>query len=527
VIAHGIPIYLALEPVDMRFGAERLGAFVRERMRTEPRARALFAFVGKRGHTMKVLTWDGTGTIVIHKKLLCRAPHKSLYAEPVVMRSHGCAGLCRSSASTSVSARAARWASHNRASLQEAPCSKHRSRHAPFGLRRGPAGPYVDAFVQSLELQGYSSVAIEQKAHFLVLFMDWMAEHGGDDFVAGLRAYKQALAASGQLRDSKGRVHRATSAGARFVQFLRGAGIARAPEARRDVWPILGEYHVWALQHRGLAATTLHLYEDVLVDLVATLGTDPSTYTAKGLRDHVLDRARPHGLRRGETIVCAVRSFLRFLVATGRCSDGMPDAIPRFASWRLSSLPRYLEHDDVQRVIDACALTTSVRYRDRAILLLLSRLGLRGGDVAGLTFEDFDWRNARVAMSGKSRRREWLPVPQDVGEAILDYCRHGRPISKVSQVFVTARAPHRPLTNSTVSRLAGAAIRRAGVASPNHGAHVFRHSAATAMLRQGVSLPSIGAVLRHRLPDTTLQYAKVDFASLAEVAMPWPGVSPC
>jgi site-specific recombinase XerD len=395
-------------------------------------------------------------------------------------------------------------------------------------LRDGVVGPHLDAFVQSLLSQGYSSIAIGQKCQFLVAFTDWIAQHGfGDDVVAGLDAYRAALAAKGQLRDAKGRIHRATTAGARYVQFLREEGIIPARSVPHEALPVLGEFHVWGLEHRGLAKTTLRLYEEVIADLVATLGSNPASYTAKGLRDYVIERSRPHSLRRGETIVCAVRSFLRFLVAMGRCRDGLPDAVPRFASWKLSSLPRYLEHEIVQRVIDACPPTTAAQRRDRAILLLLSRLGLRAGDVAGLTLGDIDWRDARVAVSGKSRRHEWLPLPQEVGDAILDYIRQGRPAAKVSRVFLTARAPHRPLRNGTVSKIADTAIRRAGVAAPSHGAHVFRHSAATAMLRQGASLPSIGAVLRHRLPDTTLQYAKVDFASLVEVAMPWPEVSSC
>jgi integrase len=205
----------------------------------------------------------------------------------------------------------------------------------------------------------------------------------------------------------------------------------------------------------------------------------------------------------------------------------MPDAIPRFASWKLSSLPRYLEPSVVQRVIDACPPNTPALRRDRAILLLLSRLGLRGGDIGCITFNDVDWKKATIAVAGKSRRRERLPLPQEVGDALLEYIQHGRPPMRHPQVFLTTRAPHRPVNNLTVSQIANRALLRAGVDSPNHGAHVFRHSAATAMLRQGARLSSIGAVLRHRVPDTTLQYAKVDFASLAEVAMPWPEASPC
>jgi integrase len=394
-------------------------------------------------------------------------------------------------------------------------------------LRASAAGPHVDAFVQSLLTEGYSPVTLGQTCRFLAVLTDWMALNAFDDDVAaGLSAY-MALANQGHLRDSESTATRAQRAGKQYLQFLRRQGAIPARSRPYDCWPTLGAFHEWGLHHRGLAETTLHLYEDVLVDLLEALGDDPAAYSARHLRDFVIERSRPHGRRRGETIVCAVRAFLRFLVATGSCRHGIPDAIPRFASWKLSSLPRYLEPPVVQRVIEACAASTPVLRRDRAILLLLSRLGLRGGDIGRITFNDIDWRNATIAVAGKSRRRERLPLPQDVGDAMLDYIQHGRPAMRHPEVFLTARAPHRPVNNGTVSQIANAAIVRAGVDSPNHGAHVFRHSAATAMLRQGVRLPSIGAVLRHRLPDTTLQYAKVDLASLAEVAMPWPEVSPC
>lgn len=402
-----------------------------------------------------------------------------------------------------------------------------KSRSTCRRLRASAAGPHIDAFVQSLLTEGYSPVTLAQTCYFLAVLTDWMALNAvGEDVAAGLTAY-MALATQGRLRESESTAMRAQRAGKRYLQFLRRQGAVPAPKQPHELRPMLGAFHEWCLHHRGLAETTLHLYEDVVVDLLDVLGDDPAAYSARRLRDFVIERSRPHSRRRGETIVCAVRSFLRFLVATGRCRDGIPDAIPRFASWRLSSLPRYLEAPDVQRVIDACPPSTPLLRRDRAILLLLSRLGLRAGDIGRVTFNDIEWRNATIAVAGKSRRQERLPLPQDVGDAILDYIQRGRPATRDPQVFLTARAPHRPVNNATVSQIANTAILRAGVDAPTHGAHVFRHSAATAMLRQGARLPSIGAVLRHRLPDTTLQYAKVDFASLAEVAMPWPEVSPC
>jgi site-specific recombinase XerD len=178
-------------------------------------------------------------------------------------------------------------------------------------------------------------------------------------------------------------------------------------------------------------------------------------------------------------------------------------------------------------VLDACVSDNACGLRDRAVMLLLARLGLRAGDVAGLRMEDVDWKNARIAVCGKGRRHEWLPLPQDVGDALLRYVLDARPRIGTDRVFVMIKAPSGPLTRAAVTHVARSALRRAGVKAPINGAHVFRHSAATAMLRQGASLAGVGAVLRHWSPSTTAHYAKVDFGLLGEIAQPWPEVPSC
>lgn len=167
------------------------------------------------------------------------------------------------------------------------------------------------------------------------------------------------------------------------------------------------------------------------------------------------------------------------------------------------------------------------RGTGRCSCSFLARLGLRAGEAARLRFADIDWRNGRLAVCGKGRRQEWLPLPHDVGAAILAYLCHDRPPLQAPEVFTSILAPVRPLTRAAVTHIVRAALRRAGVEAPINGAHVLRHSAATAMLRQGASLAGIGAVLRHRSPRTTAHYAKVDFGLLSEVAQPWPGAVSC
>ena len=175
------------------------------------------------------------------------------------------------------------------------------------------------------------------------------------------------------------------------------------------------------LTHRGTTAATLTNYRLTLIDLLKTLGDQPARDDARALREFILNRARRHGIGHAKTVVTSVRMFLRFLIATGRCAPGVDHAIPTIARWRLASWPKYLLAEVVERSIASCDLTIPIGIRDRAVLLLLARLGLRAGDVIALQLRDLDWRAGTVQVSGKSRRQHRLPLPQDVGDAILHY----------------------------------------------------------------------------------------------------------
>jgi site-specific recombinase XerD len=278
--------------------------------------------------------------------------------------------------------------------------------------------------------------------------------------------------------------------------------------------------------HRGTTETTLNNYRLPLLDLLATLGDQPAHYTAKGLRDFILDWARCRSVEQAKSLVTPVRMFLRFLIATGRCAPGLDHAIPTIARWRLASLPTYLSPEALEQVVASCDRTTPIGVRDRAIVLLLARLGLRAGDVAALQLRDLDWQEGTVTVSGKSRRQNRLPLAQEVGDAILHYLDY-RPLMHNDAVFLTTIAPIKGLSYQAVGKIATQAIQRAHVETPRHGSHVLRHSAATQMLRQGVPLWAIGAVLRHASVETTLGYAKVDFPLLEQVVRPWPEDPSC
>ncbi len=219
--------------------------------------------------------------------------------------------------------------------------------------------------------------------------------------------------------------------------------------------------------------------------------------------------------------------FIRFLIATGRCQPGIEAAIPALAKWPLARLPRYLSVEEVEGVIAGADDITPIGIRDKAILLLLARLGLRASEVAELAIPDIDWSSGTFSVMGKSRREAKLPLPQEVGDAVLKYIESARPSVKTSRVFITAVAPRTPITRDVVKHVAAHAIRRAGINAPSFGAHILRHSAATGMLRQGASLQVIGEVLRHRCLETTAHYAKVDISLLQSVTRAWPGGASC
>jgi hypothetical protein len=300
-------------------------------------------------------------------------------------------------------------------------------------LRAGPAAEYVDGFDDWLHHHGYTSASRVALLRSLAGWTDWMQSVGFSvhDCLAAVTACATELQTRPGVR-CRPRLHkRSLTAAALFIRFLREQRVlppAAIPASPTDLWPVLSEFRSWMRQHRGLAERTLDLYQPIIAELLTALGGDTRLYTAEALRGFALERARRDGLSlsRARTVVVAVRAFLRFLGATGQCPSGMQHAIPGFASWQLSTVPRFLAADDIERVIASCSADRN-GPRNKAVLLLLARLGLRAGEVAQLRFADIDWVQGLLTVSGKARRQERLPLPQEVGDALLHYLRQSRP----------------------------------------------------------------------------------------------------
>ena len=227
----------------------------------------------------------------------------------------------------------------------------------------------------------------------------------------------------------------------------------------------------------------------------------------------------------GKAMCWSLRAFLRYLHHQGLNPRALADCVPSMRRWKLASLPTFLPAAQVQKALDGCDRATSMGRRDYAILMMLAELGLRAGEVATLTLDDIDWRAGEMLVRAKGRQRARMPIPPDVGTAIVAYLRNGRPKSSCRKLFIRTLAPHVGFASaSAITMVAKTALVRVGIEGCAHrGAHIFRHSLATELLRSGATLTEIGQLLRHESHDTTRIYAKVDIEALRTLSLPWPG----
>jgi site-specific recombinase XerD len=238
--------------------------------------------------------------------------------------------------------------------------------------------------------------------------------------------------------------------------------------------------------------------------------------------EFVAGQAGQRSVADAKSMITALRSLLRFLFVDGWIRLDLALAVPTVANRKLSSLPKRLATGQVELLLNGCDRSTGPGRRDFAILTVLARLGLRAGEVAAIELADIDWRTAELTVRGKGGRRDQLPLPRDVGEAVVDYLRHGRPAGcATASLFVAGCAPREAVSASGVRAVVARACARAGI--PRLGAHRLRHTVASDLLAAGAPLAEIGQVLRHRSQLSTATYAKVDRDRLRALARPWPG----
>lgn len=393
--------------------------------------------------------------------------------------------------------------------------------------------PYLDEFIKKLSERGYTVLTISGYYDSIAHFGAWIQKKNIplDDINTKVitqfgrhRCY--CLAGHKGNKISRKYARRVQ----RFISYLCQEGIivSESTSPQAPLHPHLEKFKDF-LQCRGLSSKTIATYEYSTCMLLSLLGKNSKKYNAAKIRQVICDAAKEKSRCEVKKLTTALRSYLRFLTMENLCCPDLDAAVPTVAEWKLSSLPKYISAHEVECIISACDIHTQQGVRDRAIILLLSRLGLRAGDVSNMKMDDIDWHDGTLRVSGKGRREILLPLPQDVGDAVLAYIKNARPPVALDTIFLCLNAPHRSFsTSSSISSIVSAALARAGVTDPpSRGAHLLRHSAATQMLRQGATLEAVSAVLRHQSLNMTGYYAKVDVPRLKQIAQPWPEGALC
>jgi integrase/recombinase XerD len=391
----------------------------------------------------------------------------------------------------------------------------------------GPLAAFAKAYAADLEERGYTRRSAVGQLRQVARLSRWLEASSLMAADLSVRRVEEFLAfqrAGGGSRSQWSRPGLLC-----LLDVLGAAGVSTGEEPAAPPSPtetLLGSFEHYLRAERGLAAGTVHGYVGHVRWFLNGLGSDQGLagLTTADVTAAVLRRSATVSVSTTQYFVSALRSFLRFCFLEGLVERNLSQAIVSVTGRRRSSLPKGIARTDVDALLDSCDRRTSVGRRDYAVILVLLRLGLRRGEVASLRLDDLDWRAGQVLVRGKGGREDRLPLPADVGEAIVGYLQRGRPRSGSREVFLQARAPFTPIASGTVSSTVRRACRRAGIAEV--GAHRLRHTAACEMVAAGVPLVEIAQVLRHHSLQSTAVYARVDVEQLRLLAAPWPGGEP-
>jgi site-specific recombinase XerD len=396
------------------------------------------------------------------------------------------------------------------------------------GTRRKPGrlGPFVDGYRVWLLEAGYTPKTARWMLRDLSRLGRWMDTQDiqvGAMTVTDVESWLAARRAANGYRVPTVRALRS------LLTYLGEVGVMAdaEPPLLSPVEALIGDYREWLIADRGLAAMTVLRYETLARRFLTARVTAADELGVVDLDGAVVSRFLLGECERvclgsAKGKVAELRSLLRFLHVRGFTARSLADSVPGVAGWRDTTIPPTMSQADIEALLASCDRSTLDGARDRAMLILLARLGLRSIEIARLQLDDLDWRAGDLLIRGKARRDDRLPLPDDVGEALARYLAlRGRHESR--SVFLTLRAPTRPIRADLVGDVVQRHCRWAGV--PHVGPHRLRHTLATRMLAQGAALAEISQVLRHSDLATTAIYAKVDLGRLRQVARPWPGAT--
>jgi site-specific recombinase XerD len=395
-------------------------------------------------------------------------------------------------------------------------------------LGSGPHGQLVERYAARLVRDGLLRQGTWRSFNLVSGLLSWISSRGGaladlDERSVELYLRHRARKQSIQPGDR--------CALKRWLSVLReeGAIAPAVPPPLTSHDRIFDQFDAYLRTQRGLAPKSIVRHLPVIrrfLHEVCPAGDDDlGKISQEEVIGYIERHAQDWSPGTGKAMCWSLRAFLRYLHHQGLNPCPLADCVPSMRRWKLASLPTFLPANQVQKALDGCDRGTPMGRRDYAILMMLAKLGLRADEVATLTLDDIDWRASEMLVRAKGRQRARMPIPPDVGAAIVAYLRSGRPKSSCRRLFIRTLAPHVGFASGcAITMIAKTALDRVDIEGCAHrGAHIFRHSLATELLRSGANLTEIGQLLRHESHDTTRIYAKIDVEALRTLSLPWPG----
>jgi len=401
-------------------------------------------------------------------------------------------------------------------------------------LRGGVLGSRLDDLAAYLDERGHSSQMVKKYVRAIGHFAHWLGCKGigpSSQSEETLRAFTEEHRTRCSCSVPRGEsLSHTRAAVAHWLGLLRGCGEIPPKEVapKKPAAVVLDTFEAHLRETCGASPGTRRCYlQHVRFFLRARYGDGPVDLTRivpKDLVTYISDYAARVKRRTAKKAATALRTFLRSLQLQGLCGTGLVAAVPSIRSWKLSDVPKLLSEEQVQRLLSSFDCASRQGRRDYAMALFMARLGLRAGEVAGISLDDIDWRGGTLRIEGGKRRRSHaLPLPADVGRAVVAYLKHGRPQGRHRRLFLRHRPPvGEPISSGAVGAVIRRAHERGQVKAAGKGTHALRHTLATRLLRAGANLKEIADILGHRSIDTTAIYAKVDLARLSTVGLPWP-----
>jgi site-specific recombinase XerD len=384
----------------------------------------------------------------------------------------------------------------------------------------------LEQIISSRLEHGYARATLKENLRLTAAFGDWLESSG-----INLLDVKDVTLSEFLKSRTPSRRRGLAGVANELILKLQTEGVTSPPvhPALTPLQCVVDDFDRFLRQERALSVASRKNYGPVvwrfLSDRFGGEEVRIADLTARDVIDFVRRRIHDFSPKRAQLMLTALRVFFRFLVYRGDLETDLSTAVPSVAHWQMQTAPKGLEAEEVEQLLEHCNPVTAVGRRDHAILLLLARLGLRAGDIVHLNLDDVNWEAGEIALSGKGRKVHCLPLPADVGQALVLYLKCGRPPGCSSRrFFVRGHAPYQGFSSSVaICDVVRRGLRRAGLSPQRKGAHILRHAIATRMLRSGATLAEIGQILRHQREDTTAIYAKVDLVALKSLAREWPG----